>query len=147
VERGQLRTMGFTNDNLSIKALKKAGGVVEKAHAALAAFSAHKADALTAKAAKQQQRLIKLQVGAPSVRSSPSNRKSPRALFSPSTVCLAMRSAAITVFISHGDTMGHRDRELVAPSQQAAARVPCHCRLGMSSAMRWHVWSSLNILW
>jgi hypothetical protein len=57
----QLRTMGFTNDNLSIKALKKAGGVVEKAHAALAAFSAHKADALTAKAAKQQQRLIKLQ--------------------------------------------------------------------------------------
>lgn len=57
----QLRTMGFTNDSLSVKALKKAGGVVETAHAALAAFSAHKADALTAKAAKQQQRLTKLQ--------------------------------------------------------------------------------------
>lgn len=62
VEGGQLRTMGFTNDSLSVKALKKAGGVVETAHAALAAFSAHKADALTAKAAKQQQRLTKLQV-------------------------------------------------------------------------------------
>lgn len=57
----QLRTLGFTNDSISVKALKKAGGVVETAHAALAAFSARKAEVLTAKAAKQQQRLTKLQ--------------------------------------------------------------------------------------
>ena len=57
---------------------------------------------------------------APSYRSSRSAPLRSRAFFSTWRVglgCVPCDSAAITVFIPYGDTIGHRDGELVAPSQ------------------------------
>ena len=53
--------MGFTHVGMCCKALRNANGVVELAHATLASGAAKKADQLTAKAAKQEKQLHKLQ--------------------------------------------------------------------------------------